>query len=40
MLVVGQLCASEVGQLVLPCPGNQTCNFNISTLPPEYLACR
>jgi hypothetical protein len=40
MLIVGQLCASEVGQLVLPCPGNQTCSPTTDTLPPEYRACR
>lgn len=40
MLVVGQLCASEVGNLFLQCPAGQTCSFNSSTLPPEYLACR
>lgn len=40
MLVVGQLCASEVGSLVLPCPGGQRCTATTSTLPPEYLMCR
>jgi hypothetical protein len=40
MLVVGQLCASEVGQLVLPCPSGQSCNFTINTLPDPYMMCR
>jgi hypothetical protein len=40
LLVVGQLCASEVGQLFLPCPVNQDCDLTISTLPPQYIACR
>jgi hypothetical protein len=40
MLVVGQLCASEVGQLVLQCPSGQTCRPVVDTLPPDYRACR
>ncbi len=40
MLVVGQLCASEEGPLLLACPAGQTCSPTVSTLPPEYSACR
>ena len=40
MLVVGQLCASEVGSLFLPCPGGQACTGTINTLPDEYRMCR
>jgi len=40
MLVVGQLCASELGRVLPDCPGAQTCRAAVSTLPPDYLACR
>ena len=40
MLVVGQLCSSEVGNLFVPCPDNQTCSLSLSTMPPEWRACR
>jgi len=40
MLVVGQLCASEVGPLVLQCPSGQICRAAGPSLPPEYMACR
>ncbi|HTV18182.1 MAG TPA: hypothetical protein VMG12_05915 [Polyangiaceae bacterium] len=40
MLVVGQLCASQVGSLVLPCPGGQSCTLSINSLPPQFLGCR
>ena len=40
MLVVGQLCASEVGNLFLQCPPGQTCSPVVPTLSPDYRACR
>jgi|KBSSwiStaDraftv2_1062776.scaffolds.fasta_scaffold7423335_1 hypothetical protein len=38
MLVVGQLCASQGGQFGGCDVGS--CSFNLSTLPPAFVACR
>lgn len=40
MLVVGQLCASEVGTLLAGCEGSQQCSGTVSTLPADYRFCR
>jgi hypothetical protein len=40
MLVVGQLCASQEGALVLGCPAGQVCSAVVDTLPPAFRACR
>lgn len=40
MLVVGQLCASEVGDLVLGCPSGTTCSDAPQPLPNAYEMCR
>lgn len=40
MLVVGQLCASPAGQILLPCPAGQTCRAAAGTLPTQFSICR